>query len=68
MKNLKKQSFLIQFSDGSSIFIFCLDKKRETLLQYDLKLKVFNLLQNNNSLKNFKTDHNRFNLSLKSVF
>jgi hypothetical protein len=36
-KHLKKNKALIQFSDGSSINLFCFIKKKELLTEVDIK-------------------------------
>ena len=40
-KHLKKKKVLLQFSDGSSIFIFCFVKKKELLTEVDIRSSVF---------------------------
>jgi len=40
-KHLKKNRVLIQFSDGSSVYLFCYMKKRELLTEVDIKSNIF---------------------------
>jgi hypothetical protein len=40
-KHLKKNRVLIQFSDGSSVYLFCYIKKKELLTEVDIKSNVF---------------------------
>jgi hypothetical protein len=40
-KHLKKNKILIQFSDGSSISLFCSIKKKELLTEVDIKSSIF---------------------------
>ena len=40
-RHLKKKRVLLQFSDGSSTFIFCFVKKKELLTEVDIKSSVF---------------------------
>jgi hypothetical protein len=40
-KHLKKNRILVQFSDGSSIYLFCSMKKKELLTEVDIRSNVF---------------------------
>jgi hypothetical protein len=40
-KHLKKNKILMQFSDGSSISLFCSIKKKELLTEVDIKSSIF---------------------------
>lgn len=40
-KHLKKNKVLMQFSDGSSIYLFCSIKKKELLTEVDIKSSIF---------------------------
>jgi hypothetical protein len=40
-KHLKKNKVLIQFSDGSSTYLFCSIKKKELLTEVDIKSNIF---------------------------
>ena len=40
-RHLKKSKTLIQFSDGSSVYLFCSIKKRELLTEVDIKSNIF---------------------------
>ena len=53
-KHLKKKKVLIQFSDGSSTYLFCLMKKKELLTEVDIKSNIF---WNDNSIINETLDN-----------
>ncbi len=40
-KHLKKNRILVQFSDGSSVYLFCSMKKKELLTEVDIRSNVF---------------------------
>ncbi len=40
-RHLRKSKTLIQFSDGSSVYLFCSIKKRELLTEVDIKSNIF---------------------------
>jgi predicted MPP superfamily phosphohydrolase len=40
-KHLKKNKIVMQFSDGSSISLFCSIKKKELLTEVDIKSSIF---------------------------
>lgn len=40
-KHLKKNRTLIQFSDGSSVYLFCSMRKTELLTEVDIKSNIF---------------------------
>ncbi len=62
-KHLKKNKTLIQFSDGSSVYLLCSLKKKELLTESDIRSNVFwnnsiiineTLDDKNKALNNFK--------------
>ena len=52
-KHLKKNKILIQFSDGSSTYLFCSMRKKELLTEVDIRS---NILWNNGTISNETID------------
>jgi ribosomal protein L31 len=53
-KHLKKNKILMQFSDGSSVYLFCSTKKKELLTEVDIRSNIF---WNNGTVINETTDN-----------
>jgi hypothetical protein len=53
-KHLKKNKILIQFSDGSSVCLFCSTKKKELLTEVDIRSNAF---WNNSTITNETIDN-----------
>lgn len=65
-KHLKKNKLLIQFSDGSSVYLFCSTKKKELLTEVDVRSNVF---WNNGTIANETIDNkDRALNNLKKLF
>jgi len=62
MRILREVNTLIQFSDGSSIDLFCFAFRKELLLDYDIRSSYRFLLGKSKSLSNLKVNKNKFSL------
>ena len=65
-KHLKKNKLLIQFSDGSSVYLFCSTKKKELLTEVDVRSNVF--WKNNLAVNEVINDKDKVINSFKKLF
>ena len=64
--HLKKVKTLMQFSDGSSIFLYCYSSKKELLIESDIKSNP--TWKNSKFANEVDITKNKLSVSLKKLF